>query len=1035
MSATPASRRRRWRRFARFLLLVLPIAALGAAAWWLAGEIRTSRLQAELIGKVARETGFEVEPGPSSSIRFPGPGPYDERLGYHQLPQTIERLVAQGYEVTAQARMSQRSIELVDRGLFATYREKSQAGLELRDCRDDTLFLARFPERVYAGFDEVPPLLVQTLLFIENRELLDPDNPARNPAIEWDRLARATIDQLWHLVDDAHPAHGGSTLATQIEKYRHSPEGRTASGKEKLRQMASASLRAYLDGPDTMPRRRQIVVDYLNTVPLAARPGFGEVNGIGDGLWAWYGRDFDEVSRLLAAAPASSSQHEDGAQAHADDQRDDAGEAEALAARALAFKQALSLMIAQRRPAWYLGRGETELAALADSHLRLLADAGIIDARLRDAALPLRLSLQQQRVPAAPVSFVQRKAANAMRTRLAGMLGVARSYELDRFDLAASSTLDGRLQDEVTRVLRSLADPAGAKAAGLYGFRLLREGDDPSRLTFSFTLFERVGARNLLRVQTDNHEQPLDINEGARLDLGSTAKLRTLITYLEIVAALHERWSGLGADELATVRIAGRDALGRWAKEYLAQAADRSLGAMLEAAMQRRYPADPSESFFTGGGVHRFVNFDARDDARVLTVREALRNSVNLVFIRMMRDIAHHYMFNAPASSATLLEDASDPLRREYLSRFADHEGSQFIARFYRKYQGKPPEVAEELLLQSVRATPARLASVFHELEPGGDARALAGFLGRRLPGSVLSGHDIEALHERYRAEAMSLADRGYVAGVHPLELWLVGYLRGEPDATLAQALSASREQRQEVYAWLFRTRNKNAQDQRIRSLLEIEAFQEVHRAWRRLGYPFESLTPSYATSIGASGDRPAALAALMGIIVNRGMRLPTARIGSMVFARDTPWETHLTLRPSGGERLLPEELADIVRDALIDVVDQGTARRLKGALTAADGQAIPIGGKTGTGDHRFDVFGRGGQLVSSRVVNRTATFAFMIGDRWFGTIMAYVSEPWAADYRFTSALPTQLLHALAPTLQPLLRHGACRRDPVEPPA
>ena len=69
--------------------------------------------------------------------------------------------------------------------------------------------------------------------------------------------------------------------------------------------MASASLRAYLDGEDTLPRRRQIVVDYLNTVPLAAQAGFGEVNGLGDGLWAWYGRDFDEVNRLLAAPIAA----------------------------------------------------------------------------------------------------------------------------------------------------------------------------------------------------------------------------------------------------------------------------------------------------------------------------------------------------------------------------------------------------------------------------------------------------------------------------------------------------------------------------------------------------------------------------------------------------------------------------------------------------------------------------------------------------------------------------------------------------------
>ena len=27
----------------------------------------------------------------------------------------------------------------------------------------------------------------------------------------------------------------------------------------------------------------------LNSVPLSARPGLGEVNGLGDGLCAWYG--------------------------------------------------------------------------------------------------------------------------------------------------------------------------------------------------------------------------------------------------------------------------------------------------------------------------------------------------------------------------------------------------------------------------------------------------------------------------------------------------------------------------------------------------------------------------------------------------------------------------------------------------------------------------------------------------------------------------------------------------------------------------
>src|SRR3546814_18184608 len=65
--------------------------------------------------------------------------------------------------------------------------------------------------------------------------------------------------------------------------------------------------------------------------------------------------------------------------------------------------------------------------------------------------------------------------------------------------------------------------------------------------------------------------------------------------------------------------------------------------------------------------------------------------------------------------------------------------------------------------------------------------------------------------------------------------------------------------------------------------------------SWQRLGYPFERLVPSYATSIGSSGDRPAALAELMGIIANDGMRLPTSRFERLRFAEGTPYETVMT--------------------------------------------------------------------------------------------------------------------------------------------
>jgi hypothetical protein len=57
--------------------------------------------------------------------------------------------------------------------------------------------------------------------------------------------------------------------------------------------------------------------------------------------------------------------------------------------------------------------------------------------------------------------------------------------------------------------------------------------------------------------------------------------------------------------------------------------------------------------------------------------------------------------------------------------------------------------------------------------------------------------------------------------------------------------------------------------------------------------------------------------------------------------------------------------------------------------------------------------------------VNRSATFVFFIGDRFFGTMTAYVHEPYAASYKFTSALSVQLLKSLTPTLLPMMETDA----------
>src|SRR6266498_5610731 len=101
----------------------------------------------------------------------------------------------------------------------------------------------------------------------------------------------------------------------------------------------------------------------------------------------------------------------------------------------------------------------------------------------------------------------------------------------------------------------------------------------------------------------------------------------------------------------------------------------------------------------------------------------------------------------------------------------------------------------------------------------------------------------------------------------------------------------------------------------------------------------------------------------------------------------------------------------------MAEVVEQGSARRLNGVFKLSDGKVVTVGGKTGSGDNRFVTFNRHGGVITSRATNRTATFLFYIGDRYFGVITAYVQGREAENYHFTSSLPVTLLKLLAPTI------------------
>ena len=602
------------------------------------------------------------------------------------------------------------------------------------------------------------------------------------------------------------------------------------------------------------------------------------------------------------------------------------------------------------------------------------------------------------------------------------LLGLKKLYEIDRLDLSAHTTIDRAAEQQLIAFLKQMNDPAFLKAQGLYGFRLLKPTNDPSKIKWSVVLYEHTADSNKIRLQADTIDGPFDMNEGMKLDLGSTAKMRTLVTYLEIIGELHRRYAGLSAEDLQDLAEDAPDTLTEWAIEWLTANPNADLETMLNAAMDRKYSGSPAEVFFTGSGAHTFHNFEREEDFEIMDLHEAFRKSVNLVFVRVMRDIVNYTIAQGPQTKDDLLDDVDEPARKDYLERFADQEGSVFLNRYISDFASLSSDARFEKMVAHAHKGAVAHTVLFRSFYPLGDFASYTTFMQTHVLHEPVPASRLVKLYRDYAVDKYSLADRAYLTGVNPMELWLLAYWQEHPQAPHRELIAASRPVRIASYAWLFRPSLKRAQDTRIRIMLEEDAFAHIQKRWARLGYPFDHLVPSFATAIGSSADRPGALAELVGIMLADGRRLPVERFESLEFGAGTPYQTLLKLNPdTQPPQVLDPAITRVMRAVMSEVVDNGTAKRVRGAYHDANGTILPVGGKTGTGDQRYDEFSAGGHLLNSRVVNRTGTFVFYIGDHFFGAITAHVAGDDAADYAFTSALSAQMLRALAPIINPLI--------------
>ncbi|MFQ5601306.1 MAG: transglycosylase domain-containing protein, partial [Candidatus Krumholzibacteriia bacterium] len=751
------------------------IGIAGLLAW----EIHTSTFQSRLLSRYASRLTWDVHEGASPDpLRAPR-GPYDVRHGYTRLARFLDLLQESGFDVAWQASPSAELASLAARGIPPPYREKDAPALHILDRGGRTLYGVSADRFHFREFVDVPPLVVHSLLYVENRQLLDAERPHLNPALDWDRLVLAG----WRYAEDrlfgTGNLAGGSTLATQIQTFRHSPNGRTASVRDKLQQMAAASLRAYRDGADTRAARRRIIVDYLNSMPLGAAPGIGELTGLGDGLWAWFGTTLEQLVVDLALP-------EDG---------------EDLSRKGRAYKQALALLLATRRPVLYLGADVAPLTRRLHFYLGELQREGVISARLAAAARDAQLGLRA-RAPRLPgVRYAERKAANTVRGELLELLDLRSLYDLDRLDLRVETTLDATAQAAVMATLEQLDDPGFLKANGFYGKRLLGAGD-PDSVLYTFSLYESSPLGNRVLVHADSFDQPLDLNDGAKLELGSTAKLRTIANYLMVVSELYDRYRGVSRQELLSIEHNSVDPITYWAAGFARLHPQASRERTLRASLERRYSANPAAKFFTGGGLHTFENFnDTFEDD--MTLRMAFRHSVNLVFIRLMRELVLYYTAELGYDERAIIENRNHPDRKALLTAAVDHESREHLWAAYKKYEGLDADAAVRKLCGKDAKRLRRFAIHFSSGTPQAPLDQLKREAVRLFPERTEAiESDMPRYHRAFAARRRKLNDEAWLLGRQPLEVWLVRDRRRNPGAGWTDLVERSATARRQSFDW-----------------------------------------------------------------------------------------------------------------------------------------------------------------------------------------------------------------------------------------
>src|SRR5438094_2626046 len=133
---------------------------------------------------------------------------------------------------------------------------------------------------------------------------------------------------------------------------------------------------------------------------------------------------------------------------------------------------------------------------------------------------------------------------------------------------------------------------------------------------------------------------------------------------------------------------------------------DIDLAALLDKSLDHEYSGNPGEVFFTGGGAHVFANFEKEENGGMFTLRDGLAHSVNLVYVRLMRDLVRFHEARLPYNAEAVLNDAENPVRLRMLSEVADQESRHVLFDAYATYRHLDARAIVDRMLGRSRSSP-----------------------------------------------------------------------------------------------------------------------------------------------------------------------------------------------------------------------------------------------------------------------------------------------------------------------------------------